>query len=261
MNSLQFLLVDSDPGQSDRITSALAGASHTVLRTDGLAEASNVLLTEHFDAVLLGSGFPADALTAFAAKLRQAEQKERSRNRIPVLSFVAESTEPAEALRCGTVCDGYLQEPLDAEALTDAVTSLAHAVRNAAQAPVPVIVLAAQNDLPVFEPAKFEEQVCNDPELMVEIIDLFLQECSGQIQEMRASLASRDYVGLSRMAHTIKGSLASLHAARARQRAQELETAAGREDGHDACDQLCAALERDLAALEPKLLALRALTV
>jgi two-component system sensor histidine kinase/response regulator len=260
MNSLQFLLVDSDPGQSDRITSVLAGASHTVLRTDGLAQASDVLLVEHFDAVLLGSGFPVEALTAFTAKLRQVEQKERSRSRIPVLLFAAESTESVAPLGAAAACDGYLQEPLDAEALTDAVTSLAQAVRGAAQEPVPVVVPAALNNLPVFEPAKFEEQVCNDPELMVEIIDLFLQECTGQIEEMRASIASRDYAGLSRMAHTIKGSLASLHAARARQRAQELETAAGREDGQEVCAQLFAALERDLATLEPELLALRALT-
>jgi HPt (histidine-containing phosphotransfer) domain-containing protein len=110
--------------------------------------------------------------------------------------------------------------------------------------------------LPVLEPEKFEEQVGYDNELMVEIIDLFLEERKGQVTGMADCVANSDWDSLSKIAHTIKGSLGSLHAARARSRAQELETAAHKnqpEVSMRAYHQLL----RDLEALEPVLLELK----
>jgi HPt (histidine-containing phosphotransfer) domain-containing protein len=62
------------------------------------------------------------------------------------------------------------------------------------------------------------------------------------------------------VAHTIKGSLGSLHAARARSHAQELELAAKRRQ-EDVCWTSLAALESDLAELEQELLVLRQVSV
>lgn len=73
---------------------------------------------------------------------------------------------------------------------------------------------------------------------------------------MRDALLGGQFDLLSRLAHTIKGSLSSLHAMRARAHAQELEYAA-KERNEDACWSSLAALEADLAELEPELLALR----
>lgn len=245
MSSLHFLLVHSDPSQSDRIASMLASVNHTVLQTTRLEEAGDALFVERFDAVLLGS--PVPGLAEFAAKLREVEQRQRSFARIPLLSFVAPSSSPE--------CDGYLEEPLDLAALSDSVARLAHSVGRPAEQQE----IAETNGYPVLEPAEFEEQVCYDRDLMIEIIDLFLEERQHQVVEMRTSLAAGDYAMLSRMAHTIKGSLGSLHAVRARCRAQELELAAKAQDG-GSCRDSFAALERDLAELEPELLALRALS-
>ena len=244
MSSLHFLLVHSDPRQSDRIASMLASVNHTVLQTTRLEEAGDALFVERFDAVLLGS--PVSCLAEFTAKLREVEQRQRSFARIPLLSFVAPSSSPE--------CDGYLEEPLDLAALNDAVARLAHSVGGPAEPQE----ISDANGLPVLEPEKFEEQVCYDRDLMVEIIDLFLEERQYQVEEMRNSLAGGDYAMLSRMAHTIKGSLGSLHAVRARCRAQELELSAKAQDGRS-CRDLFAALERDLVELEPELLAMRSL--
>jgi HPt (histidine-containing phosphotransfer) domain-containing protein len=214
MNSLRFLLVHSDPRQSDQIASLLAGAHHTVLQTAQLDEARDALFVERFDAVLLGALVSPASLPEF--------------QHIPILS---------------------LEDPLDPAALTEAVTRLAQAVGRVASDTV---------GMPILEPEKFEEQVCYDHDLMIEIIDLFLEERQHQVIEMRDSLATGDYALLSRMAHTIKGSLGSLHAIRATCRAQELELAAKAQDS-DSCRSSFAALEHDLADLEPELLALRAL--
>ena len=93
---------------------------------------------------------------------------------------------------------------------------------------------------------------------MVEIIDLFLDERKRQEPEMRDALLAKKFDQLSRAAHTIKGSLGSLHALRARAHAQTLELAA-KDGDEDICWESLAALEADLVDLEPELRTLRGL--
>jgi len=100
------------------------------------------------------------------------------------------------------------------------------------------------------------EQVANDRELSVEIIDLFLSEEPSQIAEMQRALAARDYNSLYVTAHTIKGSLGSLHAALARFHAEALESAAKKQD-EPGCERSLSDLKHDLETLEPQLLNLR----
>jgi HPt (histidine-containing phosphotransfer) domain-containing protein/CheY-like chemotaxis protein len=247
MNSLRVLLVDGGSEKSDAISITLASANHTVLPTLGLDEAGEALFVEQFDAVLLASSFPASSLADFTAKLRGVEQSQRTATRIPVLALESVSASGGEA-----VCDGYVHEPIDPVALTEAVRSLAAALGK----PLELKVSSGIDDLPILEPEKFEEQVGYDNELMVEIIDLFLEERKGQISGMEDCFANRDWESLSKIAHTIKGSLGSLHASRARSRAQELESAS-RNNEADASIRAYHLLLRDLEALEPELLELK----
>ena len=249
MNSLRLLLVDDGSEKSDAISTTLASANHTVLPTTGLEEAAEALFVEQFDAVLLASSFSGASLADFNAKLRRVEQSQRAATRIPVLALDSASVcEWGE----GGGCDGYVHEPIDPVALTEAVRSLAAALGK----PMELKVALGIDDLPVLEPAKFEEQVGYDNELMVEIIDLFLEERKGQVVGMEDCVASADWDSLSKIAHTIKGSLGSLHAARARSRAQELESAA-RNSQVEVSLRAHRLLVRDLEVLEPELLELR----
>ena len=77
MNSLRFLLVNTDARKTESISTVLASANHTVLPTTGLDEASEALYVERFDAVLLGSRFSAPSLGEFTNKLRQVEESQR----------------------------------------------------------------------------------------------------------------------------------------------------------------------------------------
>lgn len=240
MNTLRVLVVDSNPAQSERITSMLREAHHTVLRTNGLEEALEALFAQKFDAVLLGSPLRVEELVEFTAVLRRLEESEHRTVRTPVLSLWQE-----------TRVDGYLPERFEAATLSDAVGRLSAAIAQASEA-----TKAAKGGLPVFEPEEFQAQVCHDAELLIEIIDLFLTESADQVAEMREALTAGEYERLYRTAHTIKGSLSSLHAAMAKSRAQELETAA-KEHEEQVCRFSLAALEQDLQILTPQLLSLR----
>ena len=246
MNSLRFLLVHRSPAQSEEIAALLARANHSVLPTSGLAEAVDALTVERFDAVLMESEFRKRGLKEFSAHLRQMAEAQRSATRVPVIGLIHDSSdENAGADDNGL--DATLPEPIDPDALTATVLNLWQAVSDSGKS----------DSESILDPEKFKEQVGFDTELMVEIIDLFLDERQRQEPEMREALMAGQFDLLSRLAHTIKGSLGSLHAMRARMHAQDLEYAA-KQENEDVCWQSLAALEADLAELEPELLALRA---
>jgi CheY-like chemotaxis protein/HPt (histidine-containing phosphotransfer) domain-containing protein len=253
LNSLRVLLVDGDARKSQIISGRLAGANHTVLPASGLEEASDALCNQKFDAVLLGSPLPADGVADFTGKLRTLEMTQRLSSRTPILSISADlrdecAWQPSEDVGI----DGYLSERFEAKALMAAVASLARMVC----APKDPEGRSISPNLPIFEPEKFKAQVAYDRNLLIEIIDLFLSEQLIQIAEMHQALVNRDYDRLYLTAHTIKGSLASLHAAVGRLRAEELEAAAKDHDQQH-CEQLLSVLKSDLATLEPALLRLR----
>ena len=70
MSKLRVLLVHHDPGESDRISSLLEKAGHSVLALDTMADASEALGLQRFDAVLLPESTPVDQLATFASGLR-----------------------------------------------------------------------------------------------------------------------------------------------------------------------------------------------
>ena len=251
MNTLRLLLVDSDAEQSQRVTSILNAGSHTVLPTSGLDEASEALLSQKFDAVVVGGAVRPDELSEFKAILRKIDDAQAAPVRTPVLSFCSQLGPPGSNRSNDANIDEYLPDHFEATALTEAVNRLSLALAHSHERANP-----ADTELPVLEPDKFRAQVCHDRELLVEIIDLFLTESVDQMTEMGQALARADYDRLYRLAHTIKGSLGSLHATMAKSRAQDLETAAKNRE-EQVCRFCFAALEQDLDILKPRLLSLR----
>ena len=250
MSALRVLLINNDPKQSESISTVLADANHTVLPASGFEEASEALLIQKFDAVLLGSALPAEAIAHFTASLREMERSQRTSGRTPVLSFSpAKGNAPPNAGKIPV--DAYLPENFEPAAFVQTVESLASTAVTEAETSA-----NSSPDLAILEPDELYEQVAFDRELLVEIVDLFLGEREQQLVEMSEAFALGDLPRLSRLAHTIKGSLGSLHAPRARIHAQDLEMAA-KAGSRDASGSLLVALEQDLDELEPQLRALR----
>src|SRR5581483_9934621 len=206
MNTLRVLLIEENPGQSQRVASVLSEANYNVVPADGLEEASEALFGQNFDAVLFGSPVPAAALAEFTATLRAIESAQRGAARTPVLSFSPPITESYSTPGSDPGIDEYLPMQFEAAALAAAVNRLSRAATQPSGTGVGSLA-----ELPVFEPEKFQAQVCHDRDLMIEIIDLFLIERASEVGEMRDAFAGGDYDRLCRVAHTIKGSLGSLH--------------------------------------------------
>jgi HPt (histidine-containing phosphotransfer) domain-containing protein len=249
MRELRVLLVDDNPEEAERLARVLAHGNHLVIPANGFDEAAEALSVQKFDAVLLGSSTDPQQLVQVAAKLRDVENNKRNAARTPVLSCVrSDQTQ----LPNDQPIDDFLPEDFEESAFTSAVLRLASRVSEPTVTPRQPLT----PDLPVFEVDKFFSQVANDKELLVEIIDLFLSEQEHQVVDMRDAMAAGDFKTLSRVAHTIKGSLSSLHAMVARSHASDLEMSANKGD-----DQICrflqTRLEQHQKALNPLLLALR----
>jgi len=250
MSTLRILAVGS-PEDLERISSTLTRAGHSVVEADTLEEASEALSIQRFDAVLLAPDLAPDAIAAFAAKARNFEQASTPAARVSILAIAAGP--PASVfVSLPSGIDGIISDELDPDALTEALTNLAQAV-----APKSSIAPASPAaDLPVLDIEELKAQVAYDDELLVELIDLYLSERVRQSSDMKQALENGQYEHLGNIAHTLKGSLASLHAAAARTNAQTLEFAA--KDREDAkCRRLLAVLEHDLDLLEERLTALR----
>lgn len=253
ISTLRVLLIENNPGESQRLSLLLESAHHAVLPLTDLQEAAEALEIQKFDAVLLPSGAPDGQLKSFTAKLRHLEENQRSILRTPILSISAEVPKNSGWLETqDSGINGYLPEYFEPATFAKAVESLAGIISRANSAPQS----AKPSSLPRFDPDGFQEQMGYDRDLAVEIIDLFLGECVDQVKAMRQALESSNLPALSQVAHTIKGSLGSLHASRSRFYAEELELAAKRGEG-GACEPLLDQLVQELEALRPELLHLR----
>lgn len=243
IDSLRILLIEGDKGRADQLLCLLDAAGHCAILVPDLDEAAEALSIQRFDLVLLASGQSVEGSAGFVSKLRNLEAGQRSNSRATVLGY-------SPSLSGAPFLDGSLPDEFNAELLADAVIHVQTAGLPASP-PEPGLPT-----LPVFEPDQFGEQCANETGLMIEILDLFSDEQSRELPAMFQALGAAEFEQLSRLAHTLKGSLAALHAPLAWHRTQSLEMAA--KDGNSRlCTEALQALNRDLAELNTHLSSFR----
>lgn len=103
----------------------------------------------------------------------------------------------------------------------------------------------------IFDRKTALEQMGGDEELMVELVEVFLEDLPERLQEIEAALAAGDAETLSRAAHTLKGSVGNFAAHAAYETAFELETLA--KQGTEGADQVYAKLGAQIELLKKAL--------
>ena len=56
------------------------------------------------------------------------------------------------------------------------------------------------------------ERVQNDHELLIELLDIFLEDCPGKINAIKESVAKKDFMQLRDIAHSMKGASGNISA-------------------------------------------------
>ena len=254
MSKLRVLVVDNDAAELDRISNFLQPGGYSVLQLETMAEASEALDLQRFDAVLFSPNTPAAELAAFTSKVRQMEKNRRGETRTAILSYasgIADPTFPATGQEPSYI-DAVLPDTFEPALLAKTLDQLSVSLSQRDPAPA----AEEREELAVFDPEGFSELLGHNQELLDEIIGLFLDECGSQLQQMRVCLQAQDFSSLAKISHTLKGSLGTLHAHRARARAEALEIAATRQVP-EACETNLDRLKADLDELLPLVIRMR----
>jgi HPt (histidine-containing phosphotransfer) domain-containing protein len=254
MSKLRVLVVHNDAAELDRIANLLEKGSHAVLPLEKITEASEALELQRFDAVVLPENTPTDELAAFASNLRQLESDRRTQTRTSILSYsntVTETKVWVNGHQQGYI-DALLPEDFEPSNFAETVEQLSFHLSQKS------VDLAASNSekLPVFDLDGFSELLGHSAELLDEIIGLFLDEAGSQVHEMEDCVVTANFDSLAKVAHTLKGSLGTLHAHQARASTQALEIAATQRIQAD-CETSLERLKADLDELRPLLIEVR----
>lgn len=93
--------------------------------------------------------------------------------------------------------------------------------------------------------ASFEEaQIDGEPDLVVELIDLYLTDAAAKMAALRGALVNSDETALRRLAHCLRGSSGNLGARQVAALCEELEQVGGG-DWRPAAEGLLLGLERE----------------
>jgi HPt (histidine-containing phosphotransfer) domain-containing protein len=147
--------------------------------------------------------------------------------------------------------DGYLSKPIQAEDLRHAVAALVPSGGAVAAPAAPPPAAPADG----VDRARVLARIGNDPELLRDLVGVFLRESPGLLTAIRTAIAAADAQALHRAAHAVKGAVLVFGADAAVAAAQRLE-AMGRQHDLAQAAEVYAELERGVERLKPALAAL-----
>ncbi len=215
------------------------GHRPTIVESGG--KALEMLGRKRFDLVLMDVQMPGmDGLEATAAiREREAGTGER----LPVIAMTAHAMMGDRQRFLEAGMDAYLSKPFKARELLEEIDRVAPAD------PTP-----APRGRHV-DPDALLGQLGRDPELLSELVQLFLEDKDDIVADLRSAADRRDARALERTAHRLKGAIGALARGPAMEAAARLELM-GREGDLDGVEQALDALEeqvdevgRELAAL------------
>jgi len=148
--------------------------------------------------------------------------------------------------------DGYVSKPIRHQDLFETIQTLVLDVPN-----IPIHAPPEKPPVEVLDEALFVSHVDNDPQLLRDLVDLFVEECPRLVEEIRVALERKDAKAVQRGAHSLRGSTRNLAAQMASEAALKLERLAQAGDLLHA-ESVLEELEFQLERLKPALLAVRA---
>ncbi len=247
---LRILLAEDNPVNQEVAVGLLEKRGHTVVVANDGKEALAALEGEPFDLVLMDVQMPEmDGFDATAA-IRQKEQG--SRARIPIIALTAHAMTGDRERSLAAGMDGYVAKPIRPGELFNVVERLAAGSAAAETAPP-----ARRDADEVLDAAEALARVGGDGRLLSDLAELFLDNCTKLLSEIKEALDRRDGEALARAAHTIKGSVGNFAAKSAFELALRLETL-GRKGDLTQAKEASAALEREIERLKTALLDLHA---
>ncbi len=239
--TLKILLAEDNHVNQQLAVRMLEKRGHTVSVVDNGKQAVEALRKERFDVVLMDVQMP--EMGGFEATATIRRDEGATGDHVPIIAITAHAMKGDRERCLAAGMDGYISKPLQPSELLKVVEE---ATATRACAPAKTITIDAREVMARVE---------GDMGLLGEIVELFIDESSRQLDEIRDAIARDDHESLERAAHSVKSSISNFAAKDAFDAAQRLETIAHSGDmtnAREAYETLRSHIER----LRPALAAL-----
>jgi CheY-like chemotaxis protein len=249
---LRILVAEDNAINRELVTRLLQKHGHTVMPVTTGREAVDLLDKDaaNCDIILMDVEMP--DMDGFQATAIIREKEKISGKHMPIIALTAYAMKGDRERCLAAGMDGYVPKPVRHQDLFETIQTLVLDVPN-------IPALAPPEELPVevLDEALFVSRVDGDPQLLRDLVDLFLEECPRLVGEIRVALERKDAKAVQRGAHSLKGCTSNLAAKMASEAALKLERLAQAGDLVHA-ESVLQELECQLERLEPALLAVRA---
>jgi two-component system sensor histidine kinase/response regulator len=158
---------------------------------------------------------------------REIRRRERGSTHIPIIALTADAMHGAEQQCREAGMDDYLTKPLDRTRLSETIVRHLASATPGASAVANTASLAPRlaADAPV-DWKSFMKLTDGDQTFADELVQVFIDSGDAALLEIRAALERGDLAAIGSVAHSFKGSSASIHAQSASAAAGRLESAA-----------------------------------
>jgi CheY-like chemotaxis protein len=224
---------------NQRLVLGLLGKQgHDVAVAENGREAVRLARADRFDLVLMDVQMP--EMDGFEATRQIRHWESNNEGHLPIVALTAHAMKGDRDRCLSAGMDAYVSKPIRAQKLFETMETV---LRAAASQTAHVATASDGVDW-----RKAMESVKGDRRLLCQLIEIFLDEGPGRIQQARQALAVSDMARLQQAARNLRSSFKSFGAVRAYDLCGQLETLAGN-GRHDQLDAAVSTLEQEVAKL------------
>jgi len=236
---LRILLAEVNPVNQKLAVRLLEKRGHQVVVASNGREAVRAVEEQVFDLVLMDVQMPEMSGLEAATAIREREKE--TGGLIPIIALTAHAMKGDREECMAAGMNDYLSKPIQPQELYEAIARLA-------RPPAEPVPAADQIDR---RPAL--ARAGGDPELLRDLIELFLDDCPKLLAEIDTAVLRRDSLTLQRCAHRLKGEVSIFDDGPAFEAADRLELIGRKADLHGA-EEARDTLRRELLRLHPLLI-------
>jgi PAS domain S-box-containing protein len=203
-----------------------------------------LLADQKFDLVLMDVQMP--EMNGFEATAAIRQQEEITGKHIPIIAMTAHAIKGDEERCLAAGMDGYVSKPIRPEDLFSLIAKLAP----------PQVPSSVESGDSVVDRSAMLAQVDGDPELLGELVTLFLETYPGLLDDLRHAIRDQASGRVRDAAHSLRGAVANFQVTTAVDLAQSLEVM-GRDGDLHGAEARFTRLEIEMKKIEAALAALR----
>lgn len=261
----RVLVVEDTPANQKVVRAILTKRGHDVTVAHNGRDAIEQHLRDDFDVILMDVQMP--TMDGYQASRAIRDLDDERKAGVPIIAMTAHAL-PGDRVRCLQAgMDGYLSKPVDAHEMVFLVEQFASrrdsarpgaGPQTAASAGSAASRAAGTKDRKVISLEGARKRLGGDPELLRDMAEFLIQDAPPLLETVRVAEEERDWEGVRRAAHSLKGLAANFDAAAARELALRVEEAAVKENQdsvRNLAPQLEAAFADVMQALQQQALA------